>query len=65
MQYLYIISVDVYAVVDLYGTCAGVTITSNTGMYEGQRVVRHRDTVTRPNKNRLNEQKAAVSESSL
>ena len=54
-----------YAVVDLYGTCAGVTITSNTGMYEGQRVVRHRDTVTRPNKNRLNEQKAAVSKSSL
>lgn len=50
---------DVYAVVDLYGTCAGATITRNTGMYEGQRAVRHRESVSRPNHNRLNEIKAA------
>lgn len=30
--------VDVYAVIDLYGTCAGITMTSNTGIYDSQRL---------------------------
>ena len=30
--------VDVYAVIDLYGTCAGITLTSSSGLYDSQRL---------------------------